>query len=96
MDTTSTLTATEVIDRVRDRPHHRPPVRAVEQLQLAVHWALLHPCPDDEYPAALGGRPRASTNTVTPWPVPVHRWSTEFAPATWPPPSSITLEPAGS
>ena len=49
MDTTTTLTATEVIDRVqtaRIKEHEG----AVEQLHLAVHWALLHPC-RDAYPA---------------------------------------------
>src|SRR6476620_7550268 len=49
MDTHSALTATEVIDRVqtaRIKEHEG----AVEQLHLAVHWALLHPC-RDEFPA---------------------------------------------
>ncbi|WP_027863269.1 HNH endonuclease signature motif containing protein [Marmoricola sp. URHB0036] len=48
MDTT-TLTATEVIDGVRaaQRKEHEG---AVEQLQFAVRWALIHPC-RDEYPA---------------------------------------------
>src|SRR6478752_7006117 len=49
MDTTTTLTATEVIDRVqaaRIKEHEG----AVEKLHLAVHWALLHPC-RDAYPA---------------------------------------------
>src|SRR3954447_21602964 len=48
MDTT-TLTATEVIDGVRaaQRKEHEG---AVEQLQFAVRWALIHPC-RDEFPA---------------------------------------------
>src|SRR6478752_2664481 len=49
MDTTVTLTPSEVIDRVqtaRIKEHEG----AVEQLHLAVHWALLHPC-RDEFPA---------------------------------------------
>src|SRR3954466_5486474 len=48
MDTT-TLTAAEVIDGVRaaQRKEHEG---AVEQLQFAVRWALIHPC-CDEFPA---------------------------------------------
>src|SRR3954453_13500852 len=49
MDTTTTLTATEVIDRVqaaRALAHQCE----VEQLQMAIHWALIHPC-RDEFPA---------------------------------------------
>src|SRR4051794_38571339 len=49
MDTTTTLTATEVIERVqtaRALAHQCE----VEQLQMAVHWALIHPC-RDEFPA---------------------------------------------
>src|SRR5437773_2005607 len=46
---TATLTAAEVIDGVRaaQRKEHEG---AVEQLQLAVRWALIHPC-RDEFPA---------------------------------------------
>src|SRR5690349_17710597 len=50
MDTATTLTATEVIDRVqtaRTIAHQCE----VEQLHLAVQWALLHPCRDAEHPA---------------------------------------------
>src|SRR3954447_9643698 len=49
MDTTTTLTAAEVIDGVRaaQRKEHEG---AVEQLQFAVRWALIHPC-CDEFPA---------------------------------------------
>ena len=50
---TETLTATEVIDGVRaarDDEH----AAAVRQLQLAVQWALLHPCDADSYPAGWG------------------------------------------
>ena len=49
MDTTITLTPSEVIDRVqtaRTIAHQCE----VEQLALAVQWALLHPC-RDQYPA---------------------------------------------
>src|SRR5690349_18034083 len=46
MDTTSTLTAPEVIDRVQTARTFAHQCE-VEQLQLAVQWALLHPCHDD-------------------------------------------------
>src|SRR4051794_16964238 len=49
MDTTTTLTATQVIDAVHaaQRKEHEG---AVEQIECAVRWALLHPC-RDEHPA---------------------------------------------
>src|SRR4051812_36299011 len=52
MDTT-TRTAVAVIDGVRaarDDEH----AAAVRQLQLTVEWALLHPCPANEWPAHWG------------------------------------------
>src|SRR3954452_2199615 len=49
MDTTSTLTAAEVIDRVQTARTFAHTCE-VEQLDLAVRWALLHPC-GDEWPA---------------------------------------------
>src|SRR6476661_6735193 len=49
MDAHSDLTATEVIDRVREARDDEHEA-AVRQIQLAVHWALLHPC-RDAYPA---------------------------------------------
>src|SRR4051794_33481812 len=53
MGTTITLTPSEVIDRVRNvrTTAHQA---AVEEIQLAVHWALLHPSPDTEWPAHWG------------------------------------------
>jgi hypothetical protein len=49
MDSTPTLTASQVIDAVREArsDEHEAGVRQVE---LAVQWALLHPC-RDEFPA---------------------------------------------
>src|SRR6478609_586122 len=63
MDTTLTLTSTEVIDRVQAarRMEHQA---AVEQLQLTVDWALLHPCPADEWPAHWGD-PRLDEHVMT-------------------------------
>src|SRR6476620_7824350 len=46
MDTTTTLTAAEVIDRVqaaRTLAHQCE----LEQLQMAIQWALIHPCRDE-------------------------------------------------
>ena len=66
MDTptsTPTLTPSEVIDRVhaaRSKEHQG----AIEQLELAVHWALLHPCPSNEWPAHWGDP--SIDETVTP------------------------------
>ena len=56
METTSTLgtlTAAEVIDGVRAAREDEH-TAAVRQLQLAVEWALLHPCAEDSYPAGWG------------------------------------------
>ena len=53
MDTTPTLTSSEVIDRVhaaRANAHQA----AVDEVLLAVQWALLHPCPAHEWPAHWG------------------------------------------
>ncbi len=76
---TSTLTATEVIDRVRaarDDEH----AAAVVSVQLAVQWALLHPCARTPTPPA-GAGPPSTTTASSRWPDPAPRWSTEFAPA---------------
>ena len=78
MDTPTTLTPTEVIDRVqtaRDDEHRA----AVRQLQLAVHWALLHPCPTGEWPAHWGD-PRLDEHVI-PLAGPGAPQVAEFAPA---------------
>ena len=53
MATAPTLTPTEVIDRVRAArtAQHQA---AVEELELALEWARLHPCPANETPAHWG------------------------------------------
>ena len=53
MATAPTLTPTEVIDRVRAAraAQHRA---AVEEIELALEWARLHPCPANETPAHWG------------------------------------------
>src|SRR5690349_3398472 len=62
MDTTSTLTAPEVIDRVQTARTFAHQCE-VEQLQLAVRWALLHPCHDPE--SAAGWEDQRSLHTET-------------------------------
>ena len=91
MDTTITLTPSEVIDRVqtaRTIAHQCE----VEQLHLAVQWALLHPC-RDEYPAGweddhglfTAGAPLAGPGAPL---------VDEFAPASLAAALGITLEAA--
>src|SRR3954470_19674299 len=53
MDTRTTLTPTEAIDRV-SLARRTEPGAAVGQLRLTVEWALLHPCPANEWPAHWG------------------------------------------
>jgi len=53
MATATTLTPTEVIDRVR-AARKAEQQAAVEQLELALEWARLHPCPANETPAHWG------------------------------------------
>ncbi len=50
----STLTAAEVIDGVRAARRRRACRSGPSELQLAVQWALLHPCSEDSYPAGWG------------------------------------------
>jgi hypothetical protein len=78
MDTDSALTASEVIDRVREARDDEHEA-AVRQLHLAVHWALLHPCPDTEWPAHWGD-PRLDEQ-VTPLAGEGAPLVAEFAPA---------------
>jgi hypothetical protein len=79
MDTAPQLTATEVIDRVR-AARHTEQAAAFEQLELAHTWALLHPCPANEYPAHWG-EPNLHDETVTPLAGAGAPWVAEFAPA---------------
>src|ERR1700712_2525410 len=78
MDTTTTLTASEVIDRVRTVrwAAHRA---AVEEVELAVTWAVLHPCPTDEWPAHWGDP--SLDEQVMPLAGEGAPWVAEFAPA---------------
>src|ERR1700712_2465315 len=78
MDTTTTLTASEVIDRVREARHDEHEA-CLRQVRLAVSWALLHPCPADEGPAP-GGDPSLDEE-VMPLAGEGAPWVAEFAPA---------------
>ena len=92
MDTHSTLTATEVIDRVqtaRTFDHQGD----VEQLHLAVQWALLHPC-RDEFPAGWEDDHGLFTDRCTPGRSRVHHWSTSSHPPPSPQPSASPSKPA--
>src|SRR6478735_1506715 len=91
MDTHSTLTATEVIDRVQ-AARHKEQEGALEQLQLAVQWALLHPCRDqfpagweDDHGLFTAGAPLAGPGAPL---------VEEFAPASLAAALGITLEAA--
>src|ERR1700710_1999506 len=53
MAPTAPLTPAEVIDRFR-AARVAEHAAAVEQVRLAVSWALLHPCPTDAWPAHWG------------------------------------------
>ena len=90
MDTTLILTATEVIDRVRDSPRPSRISALSEQLQLAVHWALLHPCRDafpagweDDHGLFTAGAPLAGAGAPL---------VDEFAPASFAAALGLSLE----
>src|SRR5215210_7282438 len=89
MDTTTILTPTEVIDRVHTARVIEHAV-ALEQLQLAVIWAQLHPCPTHEWPAHWGD-PRLDEQ-VTPLAGPGAPLVAEFAPADLAAAFNITLD----
>ena len=78
MATATTLTPTEVIDRVRAarKAEHQA---AVEQLELALEWARLHPCPANETPAHWGEADLHDEGLV-PLAGPGAPWVAEFAP----------------
>ena len=78
MDTTATRTAAEVIDRVR-AARATAHQAAVEEIELAVEWARLHPCPKDEWPAHWGDP--AVDESVTPLAGEGAPLVAEFAPA---------------
>src|SRR6188768_1748695 len=78
MATAPDLTPTEVIDRVRAARAAQQQA-AVEELELALDWALLHPCPVNETPAHWGEADLHDEGLV-PLAGPGAPWVAEFAP----------------
>ena len=78
MATAPTLTPTEVIDRVRAARKAQQQA-AVEELELALEWARLHPCPANETPAHWGEADLHDEGLV-PLAGPGAPWVAEFAP----------------
>ena len=89
MDTVTPLTATEVIDRVQTARTFAHQCE-VEQLDLAVQWALLHPC-TDEYPAGWED-PRMLSLTPAPLAGPGTPLVDEYAPASLAAALGLTLD----
>ncbi len=79
MATAPPLTPHEVIDRIRAAAEAEQ-AAAFEQLDLALTWARLHPCPTNQLPAHWG-EPNLHDETVTPLAGPGAPWVAEFAPA---------------
>ena len=70
MDTSTPRTATQVIEGVRtarEQIHQGE----ITQLQLAVEWALLHPCREEHADEVNEGNPHA----LTPFAHSLPRWS---------------------
>src|SRR6187431_3121731 len=78
MATAPTLTPTEVIDRVRAARKAQQQA-AVQELELALEWARLHPCPAEETPAHWGEADLHDEGLV-PLAGPGAPWVAEFAP----------------
>ena len=78
MAAATNLTPTEVIDRVRAARQAQQRA-AVEELELALEWARLHPCPANETPAHWGETDLHDEGLV-PLAGPGAPWVAEFAP----------------
>ncbi len=78
MDSTTTRTPTQVIEAVRVA-RKTEQAAAFAQLELALEWALLHPCPQGELPAHWGAE-TLHTEDVLPLAGPGAPWVAEFAP----------------
>src|SRR5215210_5308280 len=79
MNTATRLTASQVIDRVR-AARQTAQQAAAEELEMALEWALLHPCPANQVPAHWG-QPHLHDEAVTPLAGEGAPWVAEFAPA---------------
>ncbi|MCW2621212.1 MAG: hypothetical protein JWL64_814, partial [Frankiales bacterium] len=71
------LTPDQVIDEIHQQ---RQAAHQAEVRELAIDWALLHPCPDDATPASWG-EGRLFQEQVTPLAGPGAPTVAEFAPA---------------
>ena len=83
MNTAPTLTAGEVIDRARAAKIAEQQA-SFEQLEMALSWALLHPCPAAGVPAHWGDlhlHGHLHGESVTPLAGEGAPWVAEFAPA---------------
>jgi 5-methylcytosine-specific restriction endonuclease McrA len=78
MDSTITRTPNEVIDAVRAALKAEQ-AAGFAQLELALEWALLHPCPQGDLPAHWGAE-TLHTEDVLPLAGPGAPWVAEFAP----------------
>jgi hypothetical protein len=78
MATATTLTPTEVIDRVRAARKAQQQA-AVEEIELALEWARLRPCPMTKPPPA-GGEADLHDEGLVPLAGPGAPWVAEFAP----------------
>ena len=94
MSTAPPLTPTEVIERVRTA-RTRAKRAAAEELELALAWAHLHPCPADGTPAHWGEVDLHGEATV-PLAGPGAPWVAELAPADLGAALSISLDAARS
>ncbi len=94
MSTAPTLTPTEVIERARDA-RTQAKRAAAEELELALAWAHLHPCPAGETPAHWGEVDLHGEATA-PLAGPGAPWVAEFAPADLGAALSISLDAARS
>ena len=94
MSTAPTLTPTEVIDRARTA-RTQAKRAAAEELELALAWAHLHPCPAGETPAHWGEVDLHGEATA-PLAGPGAPWVAEFAPADLGAALAISLDAARS
>ncbi len=94
MSTAPTLTPTEVIERARNA-RTQAKRAAAEELELALAWAHLHPCPADETPAHWGEVDLHGEATA-PLAGPGAPWVAEFAPADLGAALGISLDAARS
>ncbi len=92
MTLAATLTPSEVIDRAR-KARNTERAAAAQQLELALAWAHLHPCPANELPAHWG-EVDLHGEAIAPLAGEGAPWVAEFAPADLGAALSISLDAA--